>query len=49
MGKQVRHAATGRIISSSSKVSARKVYVPVKLRTHVKTVKTASGTKLAKG
>jgi len=48
MAKQTRHSATGRIISTSTKVSAGKVYVPTKLRPHVSTVKTSSGTKLAK-
>ncbi len=47
MGKQTKISVTGKVIAKSSKISASKVYVPLKLRSHVKTVKTSAGTRLA--
>lgn len=43
-----KNTITSKIISRSTKAVSTKVYVPVGLRAHVKTTKTASGTRLVR-
>ncbi len=49
MAKRTRNAATGKIIAQSNRVTSKTIYVPTKLRAHVQTKSTSSGTRLSKG
>lgn len=48
MSKHVRNTATGKIIAQSNRVTSKTIYVPTKLRAHVQTKPTSSGTRLSK-
>jgi hypothetical protein len=47
MSRQVKNSITGKVILQSNRMTAGKIYVPTKLRAHVPTVQTSSGTRLS--